>query len=208
LELLDWAYRTTTRLTAGMFDAGSVASNPNPKKQMNLIQLTRACLCCSLLPVSIFASVADDKKPASVVGVVETLNDVVNEPYRVTKSVDGDSTNDTRSVTFLVPSGKRLIIETLTLLVKAPTGEKIMGFIHTPGSDGNPMIAHVPVPSQGVFGLGVVLEHFIASQAMKVRVDGGNSVVVQAQRINPGKVTPEPFIVQATICGFLVDIAP
>ena len=181
---------------------------PNPQNKMNLLHLTRACLCCVVLPVSIFASVADDKKPASIVGVVEVLNDVVNGPYRVTKTVDGDSTSDARSVTFLVPSGKRLIIETVTLLVKTPSGERVVGFIETPGSDGNPMIAHFAVPSQGTFGEGVVLEHFVASQAMKVRVNGGNSVVVRALRVNPGKVTPETFIVQATICGYLVDIAP
>ena len=198
----------TNRSMAGMFNAAKYRLLPKPPNKMNLLQLTRACLCCSMLPVSIFAAVADDKKPASILGVVEVLNDILNEPYRVTKTVDGQSTADTRSVTFPVPSGKRLIIETITILVKAPIGEKVVGFVQTPGSDGNPMIAHVAVPSQGTFGTGVVLEHFMASQPMKVRVNGGNSVVVEAMRVNPGKITPELFIVQATICGYLVDIAP
>jgi hypothetical protein len=180
----------------------------SPPQKMNLLHLTRACLCSVVLPVSMFAATPEAKPPTEVVGVVETLNDVVNAPYRVTKTVDGDSTSSVRSVTFVVPTGKRLVVETITVLVKAVVGERAVGFIQTPGSDGNPMIAHIALPSQGTFGEGTALEHFVGNQPMKIRVDGGSSIVVEVRRLQPGKVSPEPFVVQATLCGFLVDIAP
>jgi len=65
-------------------------------------------------------------QPIQVQGTVETLDDSLHQPYFQSTQVALADGNDNATITFSVPAGKRLVIETVAFRVLPAAGENIV----------------------------------------------------------------------------------
>lgn len=136
----------------------------------------------------------------SVEGVVEVLNDVLRQPFNETRQISATSSNG--SVSFDVPAGKRLVIETISLRVTVTSGVPVR-VDGSAVSQGSEFSIDVPISPQGMadtFGN----EFFRGMQAVKIRVDGtslSNEINFSYSRFGGGITT-----LRVTLNGYLVDL--
>lgn len=142
--------------------------------------------------------------PVPVTGTVEVANDALYEPYIKTaffELVDGVRFGE---VTFDVPDGKRLILETVAVQASVPEGQKVRVSLQ---SQVNPAInkyvqAWLPVQSPGPI-LGV--EYYIANRPVKLRQDpffGTDEIsVIMLRDLSVGTAG-----LSVTVFGYLVNL--
>ena len=136
----------------------------------------------------------------SVEGVVEVLNDVLREPFNQTRQISATSSN--AGVSFDVPTGKRLVIETIAIRATVTAGVP-MRVDGTAVSGGSDFSIEVPLVAQGMadtFGN----EFFRGTQSVKIRVDGlaiNNEINFSYTRFGSGIST-----LRVTLNGYLVPL--
>jgi hypothetical protein len=136
----------------------------------------------------------------SVEGVVEVLNDVLRQPFNESRQIS--STGTTGNVTFDVPAGKRLVIETIAVQAVV-TGGSQMRVDGQATSGGTDFTLDVPLQSQGVFDT-FGNQFSRAMQTVKIRVDGTaatSEIFFGYTRIGAGIST-----LRVTLNGYLVDL--
>jgi hypothetical protein len=137
-------------------------------------------------------------QPVEIHGVVETLNDLLHQPYMVRGS-DSINSGETRSlqVDFDIPDGKRLIIETITFQARVPSGETSRIFLEPLTPQGGRLLTYLSVQS-------VIDGYMISTLPVKLRIDAieGSSSEV---RIRLGN-TPGSATLGASLFGYLVDL--
>jgi hypothetical protein len=138
----------------------------------------------------------------NVQGVVEVLNDTLTQPFRQTRiSLDVVVTHGTSPVTFDVPFGKRLIVESVTIFARVAQGQKALVRGIVSGSQGGAAAIDLTLTPQGTFG---ALDMFTATTPLSVRVDGTVSTdeisFVLERNANSG-----PAFLSVSVFGYLVD---
>lgn len=146
--------------------------------------------------VTVTGAVEVTNDSLDVQGVVETLDDVVREPYGLT--VSG---SNMQILKFDVPTGKRLVVEYVSYFADIPATEQ--EFIEADFQVGGQMTrCYLPSLKTTVLG-GVDQKRILGSQPVNVRVDGveGETDEVTFLTIN---VTPSFF--RVSLYGYLVDL--
>lgn len=138
-------------------------------------------------------------QPVEIYGVVETLNDLLHQPYMVRGSdtLDAGATPRSLTVDFDIPDGKRLIVETVSFQARAANGEQSRMFLEPQTSEGNRLLTYLSVQS-------VIDGYMISTLPVKLRIDaieGSTSEV----RIRLGN-TPGSASLGAALFGYLVDL--
>jgi hypothetical protein len=132
---------------------------------------------------------------------VDVSNDTLDEPYNESRSTSPGAGVDSEDLTFDVPPGKRLVVESITLRATVPTGQRARCFFNTPEASGM-----LPVQSQGTVLAG--LEDLFGAHPIKLRVDGDpdvgetDEVIVQIQRSS----TAGTWSMHASVHGYLVPL--
>ena len=132
--------------------------------------------------------------PMQMQGAVETLNDVLYTPYFHTETVPYPGT----VAKFTVPVGKRLIIETVTVMVSRIPGQMILPTLFTPNGER----LSLAMQSQGIDIAYHGNEYLVGTHPIKLRIDGGTDS------------TQPTFTIQcdnsqtfwASVAGYLVDL--
>jgi hypothetical protein len=141
----------------------------------------------------------DVAEPVEIHGVVETLNDLLHQPYMVrgSDSLDSGAAPDSLVVDFDIPDGKRLIVETVTFQARAANGEESRLFLEPQTPQGNRLLTYLSVQS-------IIDGYMVSTLPVKLRIDaieGSTSEV----RIRLGN-TPGPASLGASLFGYLVDL--
>jgi len=142
--------------------------------------------------------------PVPVTGSVEVVNDSLYEPYIKTAFFEIADGVRLGEVTFDVPDGKRLILETVAVQASVPEGQKVRVSLQAQVNPAiNPyVIGFLPVQSPGPI-LGV--EYYVANQPFKVRQDwfsGSNAEIKVSMLRDLSGGTGGLFV---TVFGYLVD---
>lgn len=139
-------------------------------------------------PVSIAGTV-------NVQGVVEVLNDVLRTPFVQSASASSDSP----TVTFDVPDGKRLVIQTIAFQASRPTADANRMFFE-PLIDSSRHLVPLPVQFTSVEG---AVSYMISMISLSARIDSvpGNTTELRFRR-GTGAVGS----LNVTVFGYLVDI--
>ena len=123
---------------------------------------------------------------------------VPRRPFRKSFFLVGEDGKSGASSDFVVPSGKRLVIENVSVRGQIPAGEQLqVGFNYT--ASGTLMRQEFPVTFQVHRSSEDV---FVASQQMRVYVDGDENIHFFGVR-NP---THDIFQVVFSFSGYLVDL--
>jgi len=143
--------------------------------------------------------------PVPVTGSVEVVNDTLYQPYIQLSSFDITEGNLLGEVLFDVPDGKRLILETLSVQVAVPEGQKVRVTLNAqvkPASPDKYFLGFVPVQSPGPI-LGV--EYHIANQPFKLRQDwfSGSNSEITVNVLRDSSIGRATLLV--TLYGYLVD---
>jgi hypothetical protein len=142
--------------------------------------------------------------PVKVTGTpaVEVVNDALYEPYIKLAGVSLSDGTLLGQVTFDIPDGKRLVIETVSVQVAVPSGQKVRVFLDVTEGLGS-LLGVLPVQSPGPI-LGV--EYFVANLPFKLRKDAipghTDEIVVRMGRDSSSGGAS----LLATIYGYLVDL--
>jgi hypothetical protein len=135
----------------------------------------------------------------SVEGVVEVLNDVLHRPYNESQGIG--STQAAGLLSFDVPAGKRLVVQSISMRATVTAGLKVRVEGQFAAANGSAFI-DVALQSQGVFG---EAEFFSVAQPLTFRVDGSNApgeIVFSFQRTGTSGITN----LRVNVYGYLVDI--
>lgn len=128
---------------------------------------------------------------------VRSLDDPSRQPYQVTVSPGWIAGNNALEATVgTVPTGKRLVVESLSVSGSMDTGQRLRS-VSLQVSNG--MTHWVPVSQYVTVG---TKDHFVGSQAVRLYVDAGLVLVVGASR-NPA--VGSGFF-SATVVGHLIDV--
>src|SRR5262245_33895881 len=122
------------------------------------------------LPVTgnLNATVAGTVQVGNTLLPVQATNDTLNEPYSEFRpGILGDG-QDTKILTFDVPDGKRLVIETVTVLAEVQPGQKAVASLVTQGPGGE-VSRFLTVESQGMMS---GRDQLAGTHPIKARVDG------------------------------------
>lgn len=141
-------------------------------------------------------------EPVPVSGAVEVVNDARFEPYISLATTLLSAGTVLGEVTFDVPEGKRLIVETVSVQADVPTGQKVRVMLDVLVGI-SPTLSVVPVQSPGPF-LGV--EYYVANQPFKLRKDAlpGATDEIRVRMIRDAPAGGAGLAV--TIHGYLVDL--
>jgi len=148
-------------------------------------------------PVPVTGTVAVKGTPT-----VEVVNDALYEPYIKLAGVSLSDGTLLGQVTFDVPDGKRLVIETVSVQAAVPSGQKVRVFLDVTEGIGS-LLGVVPVQSPGPI-LGV--EYFVANLPFKLRKDAipGHTDEIVVRMGRDSSVGDAGLL--ATIYGYLVDL--
>jgi len=141
--------------------------------------------------------------PVPVAGSVEVVNDALYVPYIKTAAVI-DSSDTQLQVTFDVPDGKRLILETVALQASVPSGQKVRVSLD---SQINPAINQYVIGFLSVQSPGPIsgFEYYVANQPFKLRQDwfSGSTaeIIVRMSRDSSSGLAG----LLVTVYGYLVD---
>ncbi|HZM90196.1 MAG TPA: hypothetical protein VFF31_26995 [Blastocatellia bacterium] len=126
---------------------------------------------------------------------------VPRQPFRKLVGLVGDNGENAAFSNFVVPGGKRLVIENVSVLGSLPHGEQLQVGFNYSSSPSFVIRQDFPVTFQMSEAL-PPQDFYVASQQMRVYVDPGSVVELRAFR-NP---THGAFKVEFSISGFLVDL--
>lgn len=133
--------------------------------------------------------------PVAIEGVVQVLNDTLYEPYLVAQiTVEA---NDSPTVYFDIPDGKRLIVETIAYQASLPAGTSNRMFLHPLIGTSRlliPLLIQDRVEAGGYYLVGNI--------PFKMRID---SVEGSTQEIMIRRGVGGDGTLNATISGYLVD---
>jgi hypothetical protein len=133
--------------------------------------------------------------PVNVQGVVEVINDVLRQPY----VRSGSASSDAPIVTFDIPDGKRLIIETVAFQASRPAADANRMFFE-PLINGERHLVPLPIQFTSVEG---AVSYLISMIPMTARIDSAtNSTTELRFRRGSGAVGS----LNVTVFGYLVDI--
>lgn len=158
----------------------------------------------SLVP-ALFA--ANGPPPVVVQGVVETINDVLRRPYARTNSsvlTDGQSI---AFVSFDVPTGKRLIVETITMeATHLSTDSFSIGLVTTDPDDPQngaamPLSLTTTRPASTPN-----VQHSVGVHPITLRVDSRAGVTDELRFVFTKTASPGTFVFRAHVRGYIVDI--
>jgi hypothetical protein len=138
---------------------------------------------------------AQGSRPVRVLNV-EVLNDMLNEPYNQSKN-SGAITGTSAQLTFDVPEGSRLVIETVTVRL-AVLGDKGVVTLEIPGS-----LVFLALESPG-FVAGFH-EEFRGTHPIKLRVDGSTATDEIKFRFQKN-LESTSWLVNASVHGYLVPL--
>ena len=173
-----------------------------------------------LMLAAIFAALAlapaaHAQKPeeAKNVNIVNTPNvNVANTPKVLNANdsnvfqesrVENNFTDDLKVFSYIVPAGKRLVIEYASLTANIGRGEKVRAFVRG-GNSFQDAIHPIIMTFQMTVGTN---DLFVGSQPLKLYAEPGTTVEVLVSRrdaANTGAVTPNGNL-HASISGYLVD---
>jgi hypothetical protein len=164
----------------------------------------------SIILAQPFVSHSQNQVPPIPVEVINTPLDVrtveappccvPKDPFRKFVRLTGEDGQDYVTSEFSVPSGKRLVIENVSVYGGLPVGQQLLvGFSYSAPGFLFLMRQEFPVTIQLTdFGY----HNFVASQQMRIYVDPGDEISVYVRR-NPKHGF---FSAQVSISGFLVDL--
>ena len=144
----------------------------------------------------------------------EVLNDALYLPYirsGFSQAPDTTGTPGAYDVTFPVPLGTRLVVETASVLVAVPAGQHARVSIQVARAiiDNAPDYGrniYLPLQSQGVFGS---TEYFAATQNLKMRVDellDPTPPEIKVQMIRSSDPDSGSASLSATLYGYSVNL--
>ena len=159
-----------------------------------------ACVVLSFSP-AVFA--ANGPPPVTIQGVVEEINDVVQRPYVASSQATAVSGTGV-SAGFDIPVGKRLIVESLTVLAQLTSGQQPSVTMLTAATTaGQPVVtADIPLTAQGQLGDQDV---FKAALPLKLRVSGTSSPNDLTFILSRSSLSGS-LVMRVTVFGYLVDI--
>lgn len=104
--------------------------------------------------------------------------------------------NDVCAVEFTVPDGQLLVIETLTVTVQLPTGQRALVGIH-PGSN-----VAIPLQFQGNFPSGILVpgDVYVAALPLRLYSNPGRTVRIAAQKNSE----TGSYVLEGSISGYWV----
>jgi hypothetical protein len=139
--------------------------------------------------------------PVPVTGTVEVV-DRLHEPFLELASVSLPQGTLVDGVTFDVPEGKRLVLETLSLQISVPATQRVRAFLDVRVGN-SAILSFIPVQSPGSI-LGT--EYFIANQPFKLRKDAipGATDEIRVRMLRDGALGSSDLLV--TLHGYLVDL--
>jgi len=182
------------------------------KKTLVVMGLVTAVVALTLLSESPVPAAPADKdvivtntpaNPVPVTGSVEVVNDTLFVPYIKTASVL-DSPDTQLQVTFDVPDGKRLVLETVAVQASVPSGQKVRVSLD---SQINPAINPYVIGFLSVQSPGPIsgFEYYVANQPFKLRQDwfSGSTaeIIVRMSRDSSSGLAG----LLVTVYGYLVD---
>jgi hypothetical protein len=148
--------------------------------------------------------------PVQVQGVVEVINDVLRPPYRIPRV--GSSSGASAQAGFVVPQGKRLIVETVSVEGEVPVNQSVrlsMVTQATPPAVGGNTSIFLPLQRLGTFGGKDV---FAGTHSMTLRVDprSGGGILDQFDSaitfILERNGTGGTVNLTVSVNGYLIDI--
>ncbi len=137
----------------------------------------------------------------AVAGAVEVVKTPVKTPYFQSKYRVLDFADWTSSISFDIPQGKRLVVETVTFTANIPNGQISASMALYDSANNGHSIA-LPLQYQGTFGNPALLR-YVSTQAVTVRVDPQQIglLLVNVDRTNGGQ-----GYYTVTIAGYLEDL--
>jgi hypothetical protein len=195
-----------------LFDSKSTRRTAMKIKNYLMAAVGFGILVGSIILAQPFVSHSQNQVPPTPVEVINTPLEVrtveappccvPKRPFRKLIRCFGTDGKFFVNSDFFVPSGKRLVIENVSVKAFVPSGEQLqVGFTYSDPSDPSVFIRQdFPVTLQGTRFPGA--DDFVASQQMRVYVDSGTLITVIGHR--------EPqhgfFEVDFSFSGFLVDL--
>jgi hypothetical protein len=188
--------RSNPKLSVNKGDISMFSHSSSPTSAH--VRLSR--LLCTLPGFMILPALfaAGGPPPTTVQGVVEVLNDALYQPYNESRQISATSTSN--QVSFDVPEGKRLVIESISIRALVTTGSTQQIDAQFSSAGGSASL-DIPVQFQGVSG---ATDVFKAALPLKIRVDGTSATAelfFSYTRTGPGIST-----LRVSIYGYLVDI--
>jgi len=146
---------------------------------------------------------ASGPPPVTIQGVVEEINDVLHRPY-VASNQNSTTGGTGVSTGFDIPVGKRLIVESLTVLAQLTSGQQPSVTMLTAATTAGqpPVTADIPLTAQGQLG---DLDVFKAALPLKLRVSGTSSINDLIFILSRSSLVGSAAI-RVTVFGYLVDI--
>jgi hypothetical protein len=139
--------------------------------------------------------------PVQVQGVVEIINDVLRVPF-VKSAAAGTMVSVLRPiVTFDIPDGKRLIIETIAFQTSRPNAESARVFFEPRvvlGEDR--LLIPLPIQTESVEG---PTTYLISAMPFSMRLD---SISGSSTELSFRMGSNTPTFLQVTVAGYLVDL--
>jgi hypothetical protein len=148
----------------------------------------------SSTPVSVSV---DDTTPVSVT----SLDDPGRHPFEATAGDTFESVGEFAIADFpLVPAGKRLVLEYVSVLARIPSGQRLLQVELTPLASN--AIHLLPAPTfTGTGAITPLLDHYVTSQDLRLYVAGNSQLRVVAERDS----TLGHGTLLVSISGYLID---
>ena len=138
------------------------------------VQAAIRCIALLALPLVAVVPRALAKEILTVEGIVETVNDTLNEPYAKSFTTHFSPGQSAAVLRFDIPDGRRLIVESIMIRVRAPSGQKALVGMHAPMGAAT---AYLSVQSQGVVAGS---EHLVGTHPVQLRVNSVGNGEAQA----------------------------
>lgn len=128
------------------------------------------------------------------------VDGAARQPFQrfLVEQINDGEFNAADRVAFTVPAGKRLVIEHVSLLCVAPTGQKLR--VRIDATAGGSAFHQLPLANEGSFQGGK--DDHKASQQTRIYADGGTEVYFRVARNSASGVAG----VNASVSGYLVDV--
>jgi len=203
------------KIARNLIDGGKIEEKENAmrltKKTLIAMGLVTAVVALTLLSGSpVLAASSKDVivantpgQPVPVTGTVEVVNDALYQPY--IKQADAIINSGTQlQVSFDVPDGKRLILETVVVQAAVPSPQKVRVSLD---AQVNPAINQYVIGFLSVQSPGPIdgFEYYVVNQPFKLRQDWfQNSNAEIIVRMSRDSSSGEASLL-VTVYGYLVD---
>jgi hypothetical protein len=165
--------------------------------------------CVSLLP-TIFAVGAPPpvnvNQPVQIIGVVETINDVLRTPYAVSKSQTLNSGATQVFLDFDVPAGKRLVVEMVAIEASHLPTDYVWLDLQTVASDDPLSGCPTPLAFTDTRNNSAGIAISVATHPITVRVNGRTGGLAALRFVGAKTSSAGSFRFSATVRGYTVDI--